>query len=82
MGYVDIKHLALTYKSCQFVSNISVHAIPEATQLIAIISPREGHLCAAPPDADARTSLGDPCANPKVKLLMLKGCNAQQGEQV
>ena len=58
------------------MSNICVHAIPDATQPIAIIYPHEGHLRAALPDEDPRTSLGDLCANPKVKALVLKECNA------
>ena len=56
--------------------NICVHATPDATQPIAIIFPHEGHLRAALPDEDPRTSLGDLCANPKVKALVLKECNA------
>ena len=58
------------------MSNICVHAIPDATQPIAIVCPHEGHLRAALPDVDPRTSLGDLCADPKVKALVLKECNA------
>ncbi len=58
------------------MSNICVHAIPDATQPIAIIFPHEVHLRASLPDEDPRTSLGDLCANPKVKALVLKECNA------
>ena len=58
------------------MSNICVHAIPDATQPIAIILPHEGHLRASLPDEDPRTSLGDLCANPKIKVLVLKECNA------
>ena len=58
------------------MSNICVHAIPDATQPIAIIFPHEGHLRASLPDEDPRTSLGDLCANPKIKALVLKECNA------
>ena len=58
------------------MSNICVHATPDATQPIAIIYPHEVHLRAALPDEDPRTSLGDLCANPKVNALVLKECNA------
>ena len=58
------------------MSNICVHAIPDATQPIAIIVPHEAHLRASLPDEDPRTSLGDLCANQKVKALVLKECNA------
>jgi long-subunit acyl-CoA synthetase (AMP-forming) len=58
------------------VSNICVHAIPDATQPIAIIFPHEVNLRAALPDEDPRTSLADLCADPKVKALVLKECNA------
>jgi len=58
------------------VSNICVHAIPDATQPIAIIVPHEAHLRTSLPDEDSRTSLADLCANPKVKALVLKECNA------
>jgi len=58
------------------VSNICVHAIPDATHPIAIIFPHEVNLRASLPDEDPRTSLGDLCANTKVKALLLKECNA------
>jgi long-chain acyl-CoA synthetase len=60
------------------VSNLCVHATPEATQPIAIIVPHEAHLRAAlSDDQDAATaSLADLCAKPKVSLLILKECNA------
>jgi len=58
------------------VSNICVHAIPDATQPIAIIVPHEAHLRSSLPDEDSHTSLADLCANPKVKALVLKECNA------
>jgi long-chain acyl-CoA synthetase len=74
--YIALERLESTYKSCQFVSNICVHAIPDATQPIAIIVPHESHLRASLPDEDSRTSLADLCANPKVKALVLKECNA------
>ncbi|KAF8486866.1 long-chain-fatty-acid-CoA-ligase [Russula ochroleuca] len=74
--YIALERLEASYKSCQVVSNICVHATPDATQPIAIIYPHEVHLRASLPDEDPRTSLGDLCANPKVNALVLKECNA------
>ena len=74
--YIALERLESTYKSCQLVSNICVHAVPDATQPIAIIHPHEVHLRAAFPDEGSHTSLGDLCANPKVNALILKECNA------
>lgn len=74
--YIALERLESTYKSCQLVSNICVHAIPDATQPIAIIVPHEANLRTSLPDEDSRTSLADLCANPKVKALVLKECNA------
>jgi long-chain acyl-CoA synthetase len=58
------------------VSNICVHATPDATQPIAIIFPHEVHLRASLPNEDSNTSLADLCANPTVNALVLKECNA------
>ncbi len=74
--YIALERLEATYKSCNYVSNICVHAIPDATQPIAIIVPHEGHLRAVLTDEDAHTSLADLCANEKVKALVLRECNA------
>ncbi|KAH9957523.1 acetyl-CoA synthetase-like protein [Russula dissimulans] len=74
--YIALEHLESTYKSCQLVSNICVHAIPDATQPIAIVIPHEVHLRAALPDENPHISLGDLCAKPSVKALVLKECNA------
>jgi long-chain acyl-CoA synthetase len=73
--YIALERLESTYKSCNLVSNICVHAVPDATQPIAIIVPHEGHLRAALPDEDANTALADLCARPKVQALVLKECN-------
>jgi long-chain acyl-CoA synthetase len=74
--YIALERLESTYKSCNYVSNICVHAIPDATQPIAIIVPHEVHLRAALPDEDTHTSLADLCVNAKVKALVLRECNA------
>ena len=74
--YIALERLESTYKSCNLVSNLCVHATPDATQPIAIIVPHEGHLRAALPEEDPHISLADLCAKPKVKALVLKECNA------
>ncbi|KAI9455375.1 long-chain-fatty-acid-CoA-ligase [Russula earlei] len=74
--YIALERLESTYKSCHLVSNICVHAIPEASQPIAIVIPHEANLRAALPEEDPRIALGDLCAKPKVKALVLKECNA------
>ena len=56
------------------MSNICVHAIPDATHPIAIIYPQEMRLREAWPDKDERVSLADLCANPKVNELVLNEC--------
>lgn len=71
--YIALERLESIYKSCNLVSNICVHAIPDATQPIAIIVPHEGHLRAALPAEDA--SLASLCASAKVKALVLRECN-------
>jgi long-chain acyl-CoA synthetase len=74
--YIALERLESTYKSCNVVLNLCVHATPDATQPIAIIVPHEGHLRAALPEEDPHISLADLCAKPKVKALVLKECNA------
>lgn len=73
--YIALERLEATYKSCNLVSHICVHATPDATQPMAIIVPHETHLRAALPDEDPHTSLADLCAKAKVKALVLKECN-------
>ena len=58
------------------MSNLCVHATPDAVQPIAIIFPHEGHLRAALPEEDRHTSLADLCAKPNIQALVLKECNA------
>ncbi|KAH9957629.1 hypothetical protein BGW80DRAFT_1132302, partial [Lactifluus volemus] len=42
--YIALERLESTYKSCNLVSDLRVHAIPDATQLVTIIVPHERHL--------------------------------------
>jgi long-chain acyl-CoA synthetase len=73
--YIALERLESVYKSCNLVSNLCVHATPDATQPIAIIVPHEGHLRASLPEEDPHASLADLCAKPKVNALILKECN-------
>ncbi|KAH9972045.1 hypothetical protein BGW80DRAFT_1173672, partial [Lactifluus volemus] len=76
--YIALEHLKSTYKSCNLVSNLCVHATPEAMQPIAIIVPHEVNLhTALSDDQDVATaSLADLCTKTKVRALILKECNA------
>ena len=74
--YIALERLESTYKSCNLVSNICVHATVDATQPIAIIVPHEGHLRASLPDEDPHAPLATLCANAKVNALVLRECNA------
>jgi long-subunit acyl-CoA synthetase (AMP-forming) len=76
--YIALERLESTYKSCDLVSSLCVHAILDATQPVGIIVSHEAHLRAAlSDDQDANTvSLAGLCAKPKVRELILKECNA------
>ena len=78
--YIALEHLEATYKSCNLVSNICVHASPEAKQPIAIIFPHEDHLRLVLkqqplPGVDADASLADLCHEGAVQQLVMKECN-------
>jgi long-chain acyl-CoA synthetase len=72
--YIALERLESTYKSCNLVSNICVHADTNAKQPIAIIIPHEGHLRHAL--GDNVSPLSDLCQKNEVKQLVLKECNA------
>ncbi|KAF5337823.1 hypothetical protein D9758_015712 [Tetrapyrgos nigripes] len=77
--YIALERLESTYKACNLVSNICVHATPDAKQPIAIIIPHEAHLRHALQSVsgvDATKELDDLCHDPKVAALVLKECNA------
>ncbi|KAK7026440.1 long-chain fatty acid-CoA ligase [Paramarasmius palmivorus] len=77
--YIALERLESTYKSCNLVGNICVHASTDAKQPIAIIIPHEAHLrhsLSAAGGIDASRSLGDLCHDPKVVSIVLKECNA------
>ncbi|KAI0062964.1 long-chain-fatty-acid-CoA-ligase [Artomyces pyxidatus] len=77
--YIALERLESTYKSCNYVSNICVHATTDAKQPIAIIYPHEHHLRAALesiPDVDPKADLAHLCEDARVQELVLKDCNA------
>ncbi|TDL27083.1 long-chain-fatty-acid-CoA-ligase [Rickenella mellea] len=78
--YIALESLESTYKSCNLVANICVHATENAKQPIAIIIPHEAnlrHALAAQGSSKlAEASLHDLCENSEVKELVLKSCNA------
>ncbi|KZT68547.1 acetyl-CoA synthetase-like protein [Daedalea quercina L-15889] len=78
--YIALERLESVYKSCNLVSNICVHAHPDAKQPIAVIIPHEQNLRHAiesksigPP---AHTALPDLCEDDRVRELVMKECNA------
>ncbi|KAF8547528.1 acetyl-CoA synthetase-like protein [Imleria badia] len=78
--YIALERLEATYKSCNLVSNMCVHASAEAKQPFAIIVPYEPNLRyvlsqRSLPGVDATTSLPDLCHNEAVQELVLKECN-------
>lgn len=81
MQYIALERLEAIYKSCNLVSNICVHATPDAKQPIAIIIPHEAHLRHALEQnpiegADPKAEVHTLCTNPKVTELVMKECNA------
>ncbi|KAF8260067.1 long-chain-fatty-acid-CoA-ligase [Lactarius quietus] len=76
--YIALERLESTYKSCNLVSNLCVHANPEATQPIAIIVPHEVHLRALLTDEDPHAPLATLCKSAKVKALILRELDARE----
>ncbi|KAG7087876.1 hypothetical protein E1B28_013814 [Marasmius oreades] len=74
--YIALEKLESTYKSCNLVGNICVHASTDAKQPIAIVIPHEQHLRHALGSEEAGKSLQDLCRDKKVSGLVLKECNA------
>jgi len=78
--YIALERLESIYKSCNLVSNICVHADPNAKQPIAIIIPHEQQLVqtlenksGGPP---SHTVMADLCKDDRVRDLVLKECLA------
>jgi len=77
--YIALERLESIYKSCNLVSNICVHATPDAKQPIAIIIPHEQHLRATLKEAGnplADADMHEICASRDVAGIVLKSCNA------
>ncbi|CAK5270711.1 unnamed protein product [Mycena citricolor] len=71
--YIALEQLESTFKGCNLVSNICVHATPDAKAPIAIIIPHEAHLRNA---LKSDKPLADLCKDPSAVALVLKECNA------
>ncbi|KAA1475922.1 long-chain-fatty-acid-CoA-ligase [Dentipellis sp. KUC8613] len=77
--YIALERLESVYKSVSFISNICVHATPDAKQPIAIIIPHEAHLRHALPNIapDLKDlDLAHLCNDKRIQEAVLKECNA------
>ncbi|PPR05136.1 LOW QUALITY PROTEIN: hypothetical protein CVT26_012221 [Gymnopilus dilepis] len=81
--FIALERLESLYKSCDYVSNLCVHATPGANNPVAVIFPHEANLRHAislsTDPALARLQDADfaaICSDPYVKHLVLKECNA------
>lgn len=72
--YIALERLEATYKSCNLVGNICVHAEPNAKSPVAVIFPHEMNLRIAL--GMDKSSLADLCQRKNVKDMILKACNA------
>ncbi|KAH7928013.1 acetyl-CoA synthetase-like protein [Leucogyrophana mollusca] len=78
--YIALERLESTYKACNLVSNICVHASADAKQPIAIIIPHESNLRHSLAEksiqVDSSAHLPDLCKSQAVIDFVLKECNA------
>ncbi|KAJ7047989.1 long-chain-fatty-acid-CoA-ligase [Mycena amicta] len=77
--YIALEQLESTYKSCNLVANICVHASQDAKAPIAMVYPHEHNLRAAlrnANDIDHSQGLTELCADPRVSAVVLKECNS------
>lgn len=74
--YIAIERLESTYKSCNLVSNICVHAKSDAKQPMAIIFPREDNLVSAAKAQGISGDLEELCKNKQVAKIVLDDVNA------
>lgn len=78
--YIALERLECIYKSCNLVANICVHAVPEASQPMAIIIPHEAHLRnllhSSSSSIDSVGDISDWCNRQEVAKLIQKECNA------
>ncbi|KAF8602178.1 long-chain-fatty-acid-CoA-ligase [Ceratobasidium sp. AG-I] len=78
--YIALERLESTYKSCQLVANICVHAVPDAKQPMALIFPHEANLrhflsSSSLQGVDSSADLATLCHNKAVVDAVLKECN-------
>ncbi|KAK1225413.1 long-chain fatty acid-CoA ligase [Marasmius sp. AFHP31] len=78
--YVALGKLESTYRSCNLVSELCVHAFPGAKQPIAIIFPHKQHLrhtlASGNTGVNFSKELAELCKDPMVSALVLKECDA------
>ncbi|KAF8310736.1 acetyl-CoA synthetase-like protein [Clavulina sp. PMI_390] len=82
--YIALERLESVYKSCNLVSNICVHVVPDAKQPMALIFPHEGNLrhflSTTPPAGFTKDAKGTDfhalCEDKVVAAAVLKECNA------
>ncbi|MCO5573629.1 hypothetical protein L7F22_027401 [Adiantum nelumboides] len=73
--YIAIEKLESTYKSCDYVQNICVHADPDAKQPMALVFPREEAFRKLP-GAGSGADLSNLCEKRELATAMLKELNA------
>ncbi|KZS88747.1 acetyl-CoA synthetase-like protein [Sistotremastrum niveocremeum HHB9708] len=79
--YIALERLESTYKSCNLVSNICVHADTNAKQPIAIVIPHVPNLrhylaSTGNKSINSEAEIHELCEKPEVAALVLKECNA------
>ncbi|KAJ7060732.1 long-chain-fatty-acid-CoA-ligase [Mycena amicta] len=81
--YIALEQLESTYKACNLVANICVHAIQGARAPIAVVYPHEANLRAAlrlrtrnANNIDASRGLTELCADSRVSTIVLNECNS------
>ena len=73
--YVALEKLESSYKSCDYVQNLCVHADPDAKQPMALVFPREDNFRKLP-GAGGGGELADLCQKRELAQAMLKELNA------
>jgi len=73
--YIAIEKLESSYKSCDYVQNLCVHAHPDAKQPMAIVFPREDGFRKLP-GATGGQDLADLCQKKELASAMLKELNS------
>ncbi|UZJ56875.1 hypothetical protein CBS101457_006195 [Exobasidium rhododendri] len=73
--YIAIEKLESSYKSCDYVQNLCVHAHPDAKQPMAIVFPREDNFRKLP-GASGGEDLATLCSKKELASAVLKELNA------